>query len=198
VTVPSDAHDLHLVIDLEATCTDDGTVPGEEMEIIEIGAVLWSRRLLDSVSELQTFVRPIRHPRLTPFCTGLTHIAQADVDAAPAFPDAVARLRSWMGGFDTAIFCSWGDYDRKQFQQDCRFHAVAYPFGEAHLNLKRAAADILGARKTMRLRTALRHAGLTFQGTHHRGIDDARNIARVLEWLATGGHVHRTGGHRSG
>ncbi|MDF2697512.1 MAG: Inhibitor of the KinA pathway to sporulation, putative exonuclease, partial [Labilithrix sp.] len=30
---------------------------------------------------------------------------------------------------------------------------------------------------------ALEHAGLTLEGTHHRGIDDARNIARLLPWL---------------
>ena len=29
---------------------------------------------------------------------------------------------------------------------------------------------------------ALRRVGLTLQGTHHRGIDDARNIARLLPW----------------
>lgn len=189
----SDEYDLHLVVDLEATCADDGTIPSGEMEIIEIGAVMWSRRVLASVSELQTFVRPIRHPRLTPFCSQLTHIAQGAVDAAPAFPEALGRLRAWMDGFDTAILCSWGDYDRWQLQQDCQFHGVAYPFGDAHLNLKRVVADILSSRKPMGLRTALRRVGLTFQGTHHRGIDDARNIARVLEWMATTGRMCRRG-----
>jgi inhibitor of KinA sporulation pathway (predicted exonuclease) len=30
---------------------------------------------------------------------------------------------------------------------------------------------------------ALRQVSLPLVGTHHRGIDDARNIARLLDWL---------------
>jgi inhibitor of KinA sporulation pathway (predicted exonuclease) len=30
---------------------------------------------------------------------------------------------------------------------------------------------------------ALRRVGLPLRGTHHRGIDDARNIARLLPWI---------------
>jgi len=32
-----------LIVDLEATCSDDGTIPSQEMEIIEIGAVMLNR-----------------------------------------------------------------------------------------------------------------------------------------------------------
>ncbi|MEN9576703.1 MAG: hypothetical protein RL514_4558 [Verrucomicrobiota bacterium] len=56
------------------------------MEIIEIGAV--AVRAEDGVplAEFQSFVRPVRHPRLTPFCTQLTSIQQTDVDGAPRSP----------------------------------------------------------------------------------------------------------------
>jgi inhibitor of KinA sporulation pathway (predicted exonuclease) len=37
-----------------------------------------------------------------------------------------------------------------------------------------------GLRKKLGMAKALRHVGLELQGTHHRGIDDARNIARLL------------------
>jgi inhibitor of KinA sporulation pathway (predicted exonuclease) len=30
---------------------------------------------------------------------------------------------------------------------------------------------------------ALKLCGLPLQGVHHRGIDDARNIARMLPWI---------------
>ncbi len=74
-----------LVFDLAATCDDNGADPRAEMEIIEIGAALVDGCALQPLHAFQTFVRPVRHPRLTWFCTGLTSIAQADIDSAPGF-----------------------------------------------------------------------------------------------------------------
>lgn len=170
---------FYLVVDLEATCDDGGRMPREEMEIIEIGAVLVDAATLTPVDRFQTFVRPVRHPRLTPFCTGLTSITQADVDPAPAFPVAMQRLTRWIGGRD-ALFCSWGDYDRDQFARDARRHGVTLPFGARHLNLKRAFGERIGERRGPGTGQALRRVGLRFEGTPHRGIDDACNIARLL------------------
>jgi len=53
-------------------------------------------------------------------------------------------------------------------------------FGQRHLNLKRRFAARQGLRKPVGMAGALRKAGLELAGTHHRGIDDARNIARLL------------------
>ncbi|UQA60684.1 3'-5' exonuclease [Polyangium aurulentum] len=172
---------FYLVVDLEATCSDDGSVPREEMEIIEIGAVLVDASTLEPVREMQTFVRPIRHPKLTPFCTELTTITQADVDKAPRFPSAMARLKDFLRGTD-ALFCSWGGYDRNQLQRDARRHGVTLPLGADHLNLKAAFSRRLGEPREYGTGQALRRVGLSFQGTHHRAIDDARNIARLLPY----------------
>lgn len=79
----------YLVIDLEATCADDGSIPDNEREIIEIGAVLVETAGLTTVEEYQSFVRPVQHPVLSPFCTELTTITQAEVDAAPLFPEVL-------------------------------------------------------------------------------------------------------------
>ena len=68
----SDAPAFFLVIDLEATCDEGNAIPREETEIIEIGAVLVNGSSLAPVAEHQTFIRPLRHPKLTPFCTELT------------------------------------------------------------------------------------------------------------------------------
>ena len=32
---------------------------------------------------------------------------------------------------------------------------------------------------------ALEHLGMELQGTHHRGIDDARNIAAIYRYMQT-------------
>lgn len=174
--------DHYLVVDLEATCSDDGMVPREEMETIEIGAVMVSTTTLQPVDEFQSFVRPVRNPTLTEFCTGLTSINQAQVDAAASFPEVLDHFVEWARDLGEFTFCSWGDYDRSQFERDCAWHHVAYPLGDRHINLKAEFARIRGRRK-MGVQAALRSVGMPFTGTHHRGIDDARNIVCLIPYV---------------
>ena len=168
-----------MIVDLEATCSNDHTVPRDEMEIIEIGAVMLSSITFELESEFQTFVRPVRHPQLTEFCTSLTGISPADLADAPLFPQALEGMKQWMSDFTDSIFCSWGAYDRNQFRRDCEFHQIAYPFDSGHLNLKEEVNRML-SRKPMGIGEALRRLGMNFEGSPHRGLDDARNIARIV------------------
>jgi len=97
-----------LVVDLEATCSEDRAIPPDQMETIEIGAVLV--RLPDFAigGEFQSFVRPVRHPVLLPFCTKLTGITQGMVDGATLFPEAFAALRNRLiSGRSGLVFGSW-------------------------------------------------------------------------------------------
>jgi len=180
------ANSYYLIVDLEATCSEDDTVPRNEMEIIEIGAVMFSSRNFEVESEFQTFVRPVRHPQLTPFCTELTGIKQKDLAGAPLFSEAIEAMKQWMNSYDDTLFCSWGDYDRKQFGQDCEYHGVSFPFRSGHLNLKEEFSHTLGRQKKLGIGQALKHLGLKFEGSPHRGLDDARNIARVVRNVCTG------------
>ena len=166
----------YLVVDLEATCDDRGSSPREDSEIIEIGAVLVEDATWRAVGEFQMFVRPVVHPKLTAFCTELTTITQADVDGAPPFAAVAARLAAFGAG---TVFCSWGNYDRNQLAMDARRHGIAPPLGPEHINVKERFAQVAGERKRGN-RDALSRVGLQATGTHHRGIDDARNIARLL------------------
>jgi inhibitor of KinA sporulation pathway (predicted exonuclease) len=175
-----------LVVDLEATCDDrnkaDGLVPKHEMETIEIGAVLVETATLEPVSELGVFVKPVRHPVLTEFCKELTTITQADVDAAPLFPEAVSQVQKALAG-RRVLFCSWGDYDKNQLAQDAAFHQIDVPWAKHHVNVKKRFSLELGEPKRFGMDGALARVGLALEGTHHRGIDDARNIARLLPWI---------------
>ena len=108
------------------------------METIEIGAVMVATDSLEIIDEFQTFIKPLRHPVLTEFCLNLTSITQVQVDNAPTFPDAIKLWRPWLSQFDKTIFGSWGDYDRKQLQQDSKHHHIdlPYPVSSNHVNLK--------------------------------------------------------------
>jgi inhibitor of KinA sporulation pathway (predicted exonuclease) len=176
----------YLIVDLEATCSDDGSIPRHEMEIIEIGAVMLNRKTWEIDSEFQQFIQPVRNPQLTKFCTQLTSIRQEDVDQAPIFIEAISRFKDWIySSFNNYIFCSWGDYDKNQFVQDCKFHNVPYPFGTEHINIKKEFSEYLGVSKRFGMAQALEHLGMELIGTHHRGIDDARNIAAIYKYMKT-------------
>ena len=178
----------YLVIDLEATTSEGGRAfPKQEMETIEIGAVLVRASTSEIVGELQQFVRPVRHPILLPFCTELTGIAQKTVDTAPLFPQAFAVLRARMiaNRDGLVVWGSWGQYDAEQLQQDCASHGMHYDM-PPHLNLKEALSAAQGWRKRYGLSKAVARCGLPLEGTAHRGIDDARNAARMLPWIVGG------------
>ena len=173
--------DYYLIIDLEATCSDDNSIPRRRMEIIEIGAVLLDSKNLQIKDEYQSFIQPILHPRLTTFCMSLTSISQQDIDTAASFANAIQDFQAWFYPYGSFLFCSWGDYDKNQFAQDCRLHNVGYPFPSGHLNLKKEFSLAIGSRKKLGMTEALKKLGLELKGTHHRGIDDARNIARIVQ-----------------
>ena len=80
--------------------------------------------------------------------------------------------------------CSWGFYDVGQFHLDCARHGLAFPeeFESKHINLKAEFAAWKGVRRCG-MAKALDHLGIPLRGTHHRGIDDARNIARVAQLM---------------
>ena len=166
-----------LIVDLEATCCDKKTIKRCEMEIIEIGAVMVEAIDLTIVSEFQTFIKPVRHAILTKFCQDLTSISQEQVDRAFTYQQAIANFQQWLYQYPNFIFGSWGDYDRQQFEQDSKFHKISYPISSEHINLKRLFTDNQGLSKRYGMAQALALAGIELIGTHHRGIDDARNIA---------------------
>lgn len=186
----------YLVIDLEATTSEDGSLPALEMETIEIGAVLVDARTFEAVDEFQSFVQPVRHPTLLPFVTELTSIRQQDVDDAPLFPEAFEALhRTLIDPRRPLIFASWGNYDRLQLERDCTLHSIENNM-PPHLNLKARFSDVQGLRKRYGMRGALNLCGLRLEGTHHRGIDDARNIARMLPWIIGPHRIVRTSRRR--
>jgi inhibitor of KinA sporulation pathway (predicted exonuclease) len=178
---------LILVIDLEATCDEGGVIPPEHMEIIEIGAV-WATMEGQTLESFQVFVRPLIRPHLTPFCRQLTGIQQADVDAAGMFPSAAVALASFAQGHQGpgATWGSWGQYDARQLARDCERHGIADPLAAfRHVNLKRQFAKNRKIRE-VGMAKALQWVGLPLDGAHHRGIDDARNIAKLLPWCCPG------------
>ncbi|TLM79159.1 exonuclease domain-containing protein [Microbulbifer harenosus] len=171
-----------LLLDLECTCNDQPPLPSEDMEIIEIGAVVGKLRLdsFELLGRRQIYVLPQWHQALTPFCKDLTGIQQQDVDQAPPLKEAIQLLECWMADYDVRIWGSWGKFDQRHFSSETRLKELQSPLEPLqHINMKQLFARKRGHR--VGLARAVQLSGLEFLGRHHSGVDDARNIAQLLE-----------------
>lgn len=171
-----------LVIDLEATC--DENAPSFDMETIEVGGV-WAAGDGSVLDCFQAFVRPVVNPGLTPFCLALTGIRQADVDNAPTFPAVAEALRVFVARHQEpgARWVSWGAWDNLQVLRDCERHGIAPPIDLPHVNAKRLFAKARHIGKQVGMAKACELVGLRLEGMHHRALDDALNVARLLPWV---------------
>ena len=179
----------YIILDLEATCWQKKA--GRKNEIIEIGAVCIDEQK-STLGEFVQFVRPKEHPILSEFCKELTTITQAEVDDAEPFPEVLEEFQAWINGFGSNYFlCSWGFYDRNQLTSDCRLHSLSTDWLSNHISLKHQYATLKRPYRLMGMKGALRNENIQLEGTHHRGIDDARNIAKIFvscfgEWNFSG------------
>lgn len=173
-----------IVVDLEATCWNTEPPPGEFSEIIEIGVCSLSRRndknSWQIVGAESIIVKP-ENSRVSDFCTSLTTLTQRDVNKGVSLFAACRHLEAI---YDTPHkpWASWGDYDRTQLQKECK-GVVRYPFGPTHWNMKDMFSLLTKLDREIGLAEAIKLCGLDFQGTQHRGVDDAINTARVLEFI---------------
>ncbi len=168
----------YIVLDLEATCWKDRSV-NKQNEIIEIGAIKINDKG-ESLGEFCEFVKPKLNPILSDFCVELTTITQNEIDAAATYKEVIQRFKKWINLDESYVLCSWGFYDKKQFEKDCKLHDLNTDWLENHISLKHQYAKIKNLRKPIGMGGALKKESLTLEGTHHRGIDDARNIAKIF------------------
>ncbi len=170
--------DRILVIDIEATCWDGPIPVGQENEIIEIGLCIFDVASGLRSEKRSLLVRPERS-QVSPFCTQLTSLTQAQVEQGLSFTEACKVLQR---DYDAKayVWSSYGDYDRVLFEQQCQQRQVEYPFSSRHVNIKTLFALAHGLKREVGLATALSIIQVAFEGTHHRGVDDAWNTAAVL------------------
>ncbi len=179
------AFDHLVVLDFEATCDEDERP--EPQEIIELPSVLVSLPERRIGSEHESFVRPVVHPRLSAFCTELTSIRQEDVDSAPVFADAFAAHQAWLASQglldqpDAFAFVTCGEWDlRSMLPRQCAASGLPVPpVYRRWINVKTVFRRTVG-QKPHGMPHMLSVLGLELEGRHHRGIDDCRNIARIV------------------
>ncbi len=169
----------YIIVDLEATCWESRRQKSPN-EIIEIGAVMVNEAG-ESLSEFCQFVKPLKNPILSDFCKELTSITQAQVDEAQHFPKVLKAFQEWIGvGKDDYALCSWGFYDASQFKKDCQLWGLDAAWLKPHISIKHQYTGVRGTKRNMGMKSALKLEEIPLEGTHHRGIDDARNIVKIF------------------
>lgn len=173
--------DVIIVVDIECTCWDKKTPARlQESEIVEIGVCIVCMAKLAPISKESILVQP-QNSAISNFCTNLTTITQEIVDKdGMSFREACSLLRSKYNS-NNRLWASWGDYDRRQFERQCKktCYNAQYPFGPTHINFKNLFAITMGLSREVGMGEALKLLGMDLEGTHHRGVDDAQNIAKI-------------------
>lgn len=136
----------------------------------------------EALDRFGRLVRPVECPTLTALCTRLTGIRQVDTDGAGPLDTALAELARWLEPHWTSLdgLGSRGAFDRNQLERECERKGLENLLASPTLcNLKgrfakRRLIQQVGMAKALKL------VGLPLLGGHHRGLDDALNIARML------------------
>ena len=191
-----------LVLDFEATCKEEGK---QEHEIIEFPCLLVRSDTMEVVSVFHEYVRPVHNPILSKFCIQLTGITQDMVDDQPTFTEVLKNFESWYREHNLnpqiATFVTCGLWDLKtMLPQQCENSKVPIPYflrvgpGGEFVNIKYTFATHTGT-KPKGLQAMLNMLGLEFEGRPHSGIDDCRNITRILANFVKDGVVIENNGN---
>lgn len=166
-----------LVIDIEATCWEPRR-PDLRNEIIEIGIAEVDIKT-KQIERTESIIVLPPTTEVSEFCTKLTTLTPEFVEEnGIEYHEAMdILLRKYKS--DKQIWASWGDYDRASFEKNCQWNRTPYPFkGNAHLNVKSLFAAKYGYNAGQQ--KCGEDLGIKMEGTAHRGIDDAVNIAKIL------------------
>mgnify|MGYP003385783877 FL=1 len=204
----------YCVIDFEATCMKDRRITNQE--VIEFPAVIINADTLLIELEFHSYVKPITNPILDSFCTSLTGIEQDTVDRAKPFQSVFYSFQQFMleNGFDlegnwegvnaladgiscpvserkAVTFITHGAWDlRTMLPAQCRLSHTKIPKQlRRFVNVKDTFGQIYPRVRSRGMANVLQAMGLELIGRHHSGIDDTRNIARIVIELCKKGAV---------
>ena len=183
------------VLDFEATCWENIVKPTQE--IIEFPSVLyelnWNKQV-KFISEFAKYVRPVLETKLSKFCTDLTGISQSTVDQADPIEIVYEQHYQWLKANTPAnakihiITCGAWDIKTMLPKEIKNKKLPYYSVYKSYINVK-DEYEYFYKTKAGGMAGMLDKLKLTLDGRHHSGIDDTRNIAKILLRLISDGHV---------
>ncbi len=179
-----------VVFDLEWTAWEGSrergwSGPGEEREIVEIGAVkLDGSNGLKETIAFDVFVRPTINPILSAYFMRLTNIHQTLIDNdGLSFSEALTLFEAFVGGRDVPILSF--SQDPAVLRRNCDLNRLPCPFDEAQFHNVVPSIAAAAGRKAGTFSTSDLPAIFGFPPTDiaHSAVGDARCIAAALRHL---------------
>ncbi|KAM7250767.1 hypothetical protein ACFE04_022650 [Oxalis oulophora] len=191
--------DFFLVLDLEG-----------KVEILEFPVLIVDAKTLNVVDFFHRFVRPCKmsSQRIDEYIEGKYGSFGVDRvwhDTALPFTEVLQQFETWLtehqlwtkelgGRLNRAAFVTCGDWDIKtKIPQQCNDSKIKLPpYFMEWINLKDVYSVFHGM-EVRGMRSMLNHSRIQLLGSHHLGMDDTKNIARVLQrMLSDGAHIQLT------
>ena len=190
------------VLDFEATCFEDRRKKFKQ-EVIEFPTVFIDVATGEVAAEFHQYVKPRLNSQLSEFCTELTGIEQATVDAGKYFEEVLKDHEKFVtehGFLGKCLYVTCGDWDlERMLPSQCLLISPELEppkYLQSWLNIKFAYAAVTGRSRQIGMAGMLRDLNMELLGKHHSGIDDCRNIGRIAMQLLSmeGGRaaVHAT------
>ena len=172
-----------VAIDLETTDSDFS-----KGEIIQIGAVVLNEDL-SMGREFTSYLRPLtKHRR--PGAMAVNKIDEEELEIADHPQEVLARFEDYVSREvgDRAILGAWGThFDITFLKETYKKLGRPYPFSYRCIDLK-SIAIWESAKRGLALSGGvarfLEELGLEFEGTQHDGLDDIKNVVRILQKLS--------------
>ncbi|XP_076309121.1 ERI1 exoribonuclease 3-like [Tachypleus tridentatus] len=191
--------DYFLVLDFEATC-EKGKTP-EPQEIIEFPVIKVCAKTFDTKAVFHEYVKPQVHTVLSSYCTELTGIIQDMVNEKPHLDEVLKKFNNWLeeeGLFQSGVkfaFVTCGNWDLKlMLPKQCSYFDISLPtYMNSWINIKKSFAQVtrIWPKELIQM---LDYLKLDHVGRLHSGIDDCKNISRILGELGKRGHVFEING----
>lgn len=177
-----------IVMDLEWTAWDGArwrhwSGPGEEMEIVQIGAVkLADTPLLEELASFEVLVRPRINAKLDPYFTELTGISQDHLDREGM--DLKEALRQFAAFTGPAVdFMGFGD-ELVHIKTNCQLYGLANPLAGCRCQDPRPSVMKMAGLSTVPNSSDLPEIlGFTPPGEMHQALADSRCVAEALRRL---------------
>ncbi|XP_072023280.1 ERI1 exoribonuclease 3-like isoform X2 [Amphiura filiformis] len=189
--VPQDFN-YFLVLDFEATCLRQQRISPQE--IIEFPVLKVNGENFETEATFHTYVQPTVHG-VSEFCTELTGITQEMVNGQPTLQETLTTFQEWMDSQGLlvpeckSVFVTCGDWDLKtMLPTQCQHFSLKIPtYFNQWINIKKAYAAVTGY-FPKGMMPMLHHLDIEHEGKHHSGIDDCKNIAKILSAIASRGY----------
>ena len=173
----------YIVIDFECTCWQDRSTGAHE--IIEFPAIVLNSRTLEIEFEFHQYVRPTEFSLLSDFCTNLTGISQREVESAEILEVVLNDFNKFLQGNNIQNFtmCTDGPWDFHRFlHPETKRKSIEYPeWAKFWIDIRLRFQNSFRLKNRLNVEGMLKMLGMDFQGRPHSGIDDARNIARIVK-----------------